>query len=221
MLNNIQETVEPRAEDNLEEMPTDQTSDSDGDFARLLAWLSPDPERAGEMYEQMRQNLLDYFRRRGGVSDALTLADEVFARVTKKVRTVAPNFVGNPAHYFLAVARNVLAEWRRRPELTELPEHLSVLPIDTTGERRELLLQSLEQCWAILSAQKQELLLHYCLGMPPLKLSESREQLASNLGLSLNLLRVTAHRLKSRLKRCIEKALKKKETETVSPILHN
>jgi RNA polymerase sigma factor (sigma-70 family) len=220
MLNAIQEIVETRAEDNLEEMPTDQTSDAAEDFARLLAWLSPDADLAGEKYEQVRQNLLDYFRRRGAF-DALSLTDEVFARVTKKVRYIAPGFVGNPTHYFLGVARKVLSESRRQPELTELPEHLSVLADEAADERKELLLQSLEHCWTLLSPQKQEILLQYYLGMPPLKLSDSREQLARNLGVSLNTLRVTAHRLKNRLKLCIEKAIRKKQTERVSPILHH
>jgi RNA polymerase sigma factor (sigma-70 family) len=220
MLSIIQETVETRAEDNLEEMPTDHTSDAGEDFALLLAWLDPDPELAGEKYEQVRQNLLDYFRRRGAL-DAPSLTDEVFARVTKKIRFVAPGFVGNPAHYFLGVARHVLSEWRRQPEMTELPEHLSVLTDETAGERKELMLQGLEHCWTLLSPQKQEILLHYYLGMPTLKLSDSREQLARNLGLSLNTLRVTAHRMKNRLKRCIEKSIKRKQIETVSPILHH
>jgi RNA polymerase sigma factor (sigma-70 family) len=219
MLNAIREIVEARAEDNFEEMPIDQTSNDGDDFALLLAWLSPDSELAGEKYEQMRQNLLDYFRRRGAL-DPPSLTDEVFTRVTKKVRFVAPGFVGNPAHYFLGVARKVLAEWRRQPELTELPEHLSILSDDMAGERKELLLQSLEQCWTILSPQKQEILLHYFLETPPFKLADSREQLARTMGLSLNSLRVTAHRLKKRLRRCIEKAMKKKQSETVSPLLH-
>jgi len=184
-----------------------------------LAWLGPDRQKAGEKYERIRQNLLDYFRRRGAI-DPPSLTDEVFARVTKKVRAVSINFVGDPAHYFLAVARKVLAEWRRQPVLTELPPHIPVLSEDMTAEMKERLLQSLEHCWTILSPQKQEILSRYCLGTPPQKLSESREELARELGLSLNALRVMVHRLKSKVKRCIEKTLKK-EPEIVSPSLHN
>jgi len=198
-------------------MPSDQTSEEE-DFARLLAWLGPDQQRAGEKYEHIRQNLLDYFRRRGAV-DPLSLADEVISRVTKKVRAVSIDFEGDPAYYFLAVARKVLAEWRRQPVLTELPEHIAVLPEEATAEMKELLLQSLEHCLTILPPQKQQILLRYCLGTPARKLSESRELLAHELGLSLNALRVMAHRLKSIVKRCIEKTVKK--AEMVSPNLHN
>lgn len=182
-------------------MPIDQTSVTD--FDRLLAWLAPTREEAAEEYECIRRNLLDYFRRRG-VADPLTLADEVIARVTRRVVEVASDFVGEPAAYFFAVARNVLAEWRRRPVHVELPEHIPVAPAQASENTKELLLESLEHCWARLSQEEQSLLSRYCLGTPPQKLSESREQQARELGLKLNALRVTAHRLKAKVKRCIE-----------------
>ena len=88
-------------------------------FELLLSWLGPDRDRAGEKYEQIRRNLLDYFRRRD-VPDPLSLTDEVLLRVTRKVNTVAEGFVGDPSAYFMAVARRVLAEFRRRQVETEL-----------------------------------------------------------------------------------------------------
>ena len=199
-------------------MPINQTSAED--FALLLDWLGTDRNQAGEKYEQIRQNLLDYFRRHGAI-DPPGLADEVIVRVTSKVSKVAPQFVGDPAYYFLAVARNVLAESRRQPPMIELPEHLSVFSDQGTSEMKELRLQCLEQCWTTLSQQNQEILLRYCLGMPPQKLSDSREQMARELGVTLNGLRVMAHRLRNKLRRCIEKSIVKKEREIVPPVLHN
>lgn len=188
-------------------MQTDQTAARE--FEQLLAWLAPDRERAGEEYERIRLNLLDYFRRRG-TEDPLGLADVVIARVTAKVGEPEWVFVGEPAAYFFAVARNVLREWRRRPAQVELPAHLASMPEQTTDDTKERLLECLEQCWARLTAQEGSLLSRYCLGTPPLRLPESREQQARELGMSMNLLRVTAHRLKAKIRRCVETLMQKR-----------
>lgn len=178
-------------------------------FELLLSWLASDRDGAGEKYEQIRRNLLDYFRRRD-VPDPLTLADEVILRVTRKVDEVAKGFVGDPSAYFLAVARRVLAESWRRPVEMDLSEDISVFPNSDAGERKELMLQSLEQCWARLSPSQQDILFRYCVETPPLKLAQSRELLAREINLSLNALRVMAYRLKRRVKDCIERLMENK-----------
>lgn len=179
-------------------------------FELLLSWLATERDKAGEKYEQIRRTLLDYFRRRD-VSDTLTLTDEVILRVTRKVDQVAPGYVGDPSAYFLAVARRVLAEWRRRPAETNLLGGIAVFADSEGAERKELMLQSLEHCWARLSTAEQDILLRYCIGMPPLKLAASREALAREINLSLNALRVTAHRLKRKVKSCIESLIENKK----------
>ncbi|HEY6803629.1 MAG TPA: hypothetical protein VI306_08625 [Pyrinomonadaceae bacterium] len=175
-------------------------------FEILMSWLGPDREKAGAKYEQIRQNLLDYFRRRN-VSDPITLTDEVIARVTRKARNVAKDFVGDPSAYFLAVARRVLAEWWRRPIETELSDDLSIFQDPHIEGQKELLFQSLERCWARLSAADRDILCRYCVEAPPMKLAQSREILAGELNVSLNALRVMAHRLKKRVKSCIERLI--------------
>lgn len=175
-------------------------------FELLLSWLGPDRDKAGEKYEQIRRNLLDYFRRRDA-PDPISLTDEVLLRVTRKVNTVAENFVGDPSAYFMGVARRVLAEsWRQQVE-TELPEDIPVFSNSEAGEREELMLRSLERCWARLSTSEQEILYRYCVETPPLKLADSRELLAREINLSLNALRVMAHRLKRRLRDCIDRLM--------------
>ena len=189
-------------------MPTDPSDG--GDFERLLAWLSPDREEAGKTYERIRQNLLTYFRRQGA-SDPLSLADEVIIRVTKKVNIIAPDFVGDPAHYFLGVARYVLSEWRRQPTMTELPEDIST-PSDSEKDAflKELSLQGLEHCWTKLSPSEQDILSRYYDDLPAQKLYENREQLARELGQSINALRVMTHRLRGKVGHCIEKFVEKR-----------
>jgi DNA-directed RNA polymerase specialized sigma24 family protein len=68
----------------------------------------------------------------------------------------------------------------------------------------------LEHCWTKLSPSEQEILLRYCEEVPAQKLYESREQLARELGLSLNALRVMTHRLRGKLRLCIEKFVEKR-----------
>ncbi len=177
------------------------------DFERLLSWLDADREKAGEKYEQIRQNLVDYFRRRG-VMDPFSLADEVIVRVTKRVAEVAQKFVGPPSYYFLGVARRVIAEHWRRPVETELSDNESVSVSPDAGELRELIFVSLEQCFARLSAAEQSFLFRYCVETPPVKLSASREELAREIGANLNAIRVMAHRLKRRVKRCMENLIR-------------
>ncbi|HEU4769663.1 MAG TPA: hypothetical protein VFS77_20010 [Pyrinomonadaceae bacterium] len=187
------------------EMHVEQSSD--GDFERLLSWLDADREKAGEKYEQIRQNLVDYFRRRG-VLDPFSLADEVIIRVTRRVAEVAQKFVGPPSYYFLGVARRVVAEYWRRPSEQELPENEPVSLSPEPDDLRELAFESLERCWARLSAAEQSFLFRYCVETPPVKLSVSREQLADEIGANLNAMRVMAHRLKRKVKRCIENLIK-------------
>jgi RNA polymerase sigma factor (sigma-70 family) len=191
----------------LRDTPIDQTSEKD--FERLLAWLGPDKESAAERYEHVRRNLIHYFRRHGG-ADPLSLADEVIIRVTGKVEEVAPSYVGNPLHYFLAVARNVLAEQWRRPPQVELPEDLPAPQTSGTSAAKEMLLQTLEQCWTRLTEQEQNILLRYYLEAPPQAVAESREQLAHELGVTVNTLRVMTHRLRGKLRRCVERLSKGK-----------
>ena len=184
---------------------SDQTPPDD--FERLLNWLASDREAAGRKYEEIRRTLHNYFRRRE-VADPLSLVDEVIERVTCKVAEVAPGFVGEPSHYFLAVARRVLAEWQRRPIEKELP--LNVIDSNDSITHKELLLQSLEECWAKRTPREQSILYRYCVETPPFKLSEARDELAGELEMSLTALRVMVHRLKKTIRRCIERLMAQK-----------
>lgn len=184
-------------------------SEPEDDFDQLLRWLAPDRDQAGTIYEQIRRNLFDYFRRRD-VVDPLSLADEVIVRVTKRVPAIAPSYVGNPAAYFFAVAHRVLLESHRKPTETELLANLQPTTDFAAAEYKEWLLQSLEDCWPLLSQKEQRILYCYFVDDPSLRLAEARDQLAQELGMALNALRVMTHRLKHKVKRCIEAAVKKR-----------
>ena len=59
-------------------------------FDRLLAWLDPDRDRAGERYEEIRRKLIGIFLRRG-CSTAEDLTDEAINRVKSQGRDRRPN----------------------------------------------------------------------------------------------------------------------------------
>jgi RNA polymerase sigma factor (sigma-70 family) len=201
----------------LEGRPIDQKSEKD--FELLLSWLGPDREQAAQKYEYVRRCLIRYFSR-NMVTDPLSLADEVLVRVTKKVEEVVPGYVGDPLHYFLAVARRVLAEWRRQPVLVEMPADIISLPVHDERAVKEQLLHGLEHCWSQLSTQEQSILLRYYLETPPHTVSESRVELARELGMSANALRVMTHRLRGKLRRCVERAVERKKHEMARPLPH-
>lgn len=167
----------------------------------------------------MRRSLHSYFRRHGA-TDPLSLADEVLVRVTNKVEEVAPRYVGDPLHYFLGVARYVLAEWRRRPVLVEMPKEIIALPVPEERAVKEQLLLGLEQCWSRLSTQEQSILLRYYLATPPQTVGESREQLARDLNMTPNALRVLTHRLRGKLRLCVERAVERKKHEMATRLPH-
>ncbi len=176
-------------------------STSENDFARLLNWLDADPERAAEKYERIRRNLISFFRRKGA-EDPLALADDVFVRVTKNVCKVAPDFVGEPKHYFLGVARYVLLESRRRPSLVELTVDISARAQPESDDSREVQVQLMEECWRRLPAAEQAIMKRYYAETAG---KASREELAAELKTTINALRVTTHRIRGKLKRCMER----------------
>ncbi|MGA9769881.1 MAG: hypothetical protein WBV94_12625 [Blastocatellia bacterium] len=177
------------------------------DFDILLLWLNPDREKAGHKYEQVRRCLTDFFVRRG-MRDALSLTDEVINRVTLKVRSLRLNYVGEPTKYFLGVARNIALEVQRQPLHFEFSDDFFLTPYDQSVDYKELLFQKLEHCLVKLPQHDQEMLLRYYGENPKAILTNDREIMALEMGLTLNRLRVTVYRLKEKLKRCIENQLK-------------
>lgn len=58
---------------------------SQENFERLLRWLCPDPKRAGDEYERIRNDLIKYFSSMLAWTVADDLADQCLDRVAKKV----------------------------------------------------------------------------------------------------------------------------------------
>ena len=81
-------------------------------FDKLLAWLHPERERAGEAYEYFRRTLISFFLSQNAYAPE-ELADKTINRVAQKINENAEGYVGDPANDFYEMARIVYAEHHR------------------------------------------------------------------------------------------------------------
>jgi RNA polymerase sigma factor (sigma-70 family) len=172
-------------------------------FEELLDWLDPDREAAGKKYEYIRLRLIRIFTGRG-CRIAEELADETIDRVAIKVREVSANYTGNPAAYFYGVAYKVLHEYQRKNPrvLSDLPD----LAAPDEADHIEEVYDCLERCLQSLARDQRTLLLHYYQGSKQQKIKHRRE-LAEQLGIALNALRIRAFRIRTTLQHCVSKCL--------------
>jgi len=170
-------------------------------FDKFLSWLDPDREQAGLKYETIRHNLVVIFRSRG-CPLAEDLADEVINRVIRRAQEMADSYVGDPAHYFYSVARNLFLENLKTtpaplPE-AQLPSKPNLIP------EKEELYDCLERCMQRLPTATRELVLNYYCQEGQAKINHHKE-LAAQLGIAVNALRIRIYRLRISLEKCIER----------------
>ena len=181
----------------------------DQDGIRLFSiQLDRDRDRAGQKYEDVRLRLLKYFQWRGAPAPDIE-ADETINRVARKIEE--GENVYNLNAYIYGVARLVNAESvktqsRSQPiadevECIEVPEKEED-DSDVTGRRA-----CFDRCLQCLSDKSREIVIeyyHYEKG----KKIEHRKHLAVRLGVTLNALRISAHRIRLGLEACVRDCLK-------------
>lgn len=197
-------------------MCTDSQTPSGGDgkwvldeaaFERLLVWLDPERERAGQRYQDIRVRLIRIFTCRG-CHESEDLADETINRVARKLAEVAETYEGDRALYFYGVAHRVYLEYLRKR-----PARAAVLPVrappartDEEREADEREYECLERCMSRLPAASRDLMLQYYRGEKREKI-EHRKRLAARLGIGLNALRIRACRIRETLYQCVQTCL--------------
>ena len=169
-------------------------------FDALLDWLDSDREQAAIKYEYIRRRLIKIFTARGRV-DAEDLADETINRVTKRLSEIREEFTGDPARYFFGVANMLNMEaMRRKPPPPPPP------PPDPN--QAELEYQCLEHCIERLSEENRYLLLKYY-GAEGTAKVDHRKQLAEELRIAPNALRIRAYRIRLGLQECVQKCIER------------
>jgi DNA-directed RNA polymerase specialized sigma24 family protein len=162
-------------------------------------WLDADRSKAGEKYEQIRQRLIKVFVRRG-CPIAEELADETIDRVSRKAAEIGDSYVGDPAAYFCGVAQKVFLEYVK-PRPVGRP-----VPLPSPPEDRERNVQCLERCMEQLDSESHELILEYYQYEKLAKIAR-RKELAEQRGVTVNTLRMRAHRIKATLASCVRECI--------------
>lgn len=175
-------------------------------FDGFLAMLDQDREQAGQKYERIRVRLVKYFQWRGA-SAADIDADETINRVARKIEE--GETVYNFNAYIYGVAKLVLAESFKsvnKHQLIEEAYDLEAPQPDDDVERSEYR-TCLDRCLAKLSDQNRDIIIEYYQDEKHLKI-ERRKQLAANLGVTANALRISAHRIRVNLEACVRQCLR-------------
>jgi DNA-directed RNA polymerase specialized sigma24 family protein len=166
-------------------------------FDALLAWLDPNRETAGQKYECIRLRLIKIFACRGCLEPE-DLADETINRVSKKLKDIESSYYGDPAIYFYGVANKVHQEYVRRKPIPIPPD-----PPKESSEDIEREYDCLDRCMQKLLPGNRALVLQYYQEEKRAKI-DHRKQLAAQLGIALNALRIRAHRIRSSLQDCVQ-----------------
>ena len=169
-------------------------------FNKLLRWLDPDPEKAGAKYEKIRLRLIGIFSCRGCYNSE-DLADETINVVITKIDWLLENYEGEPALYFYGVGKKIYLGSLKTKPVPEPPP----LPDKSEVEQQ---CRCLDRCVEQeLTESERDLVLRYHEKEKGEKI-RLRKQIARELGISLNALRIRVHHLHSRLRPCIEQCLR-------------
>lgn len=165
-------------------------------FDALLDWLSPARDEAGQKYEDIRRRLIKIFACRG-CGEPEDMADETINRVSMKLKAVENYYSGDPSRYFYGVANKVHLEYLRRKRVT-----MAAAPPEPSSDI-EKEYECLDQCMQQLTPNNRELVLQYYQQEKRAKI-DHRRNLAEQMGIALNALRIRAHRIRASLQECVQ-----------------
>jgi DNA-directed RNA polymerase specialized sigma24 family protein len=174
-------------------------------FDKLLRWLDPERDKAGEKYARIQSRLIRIFSSRG-CYDAEDLADKTINVITLKIDWLLENYVGDPALYFYAVAKKIFLESLKKKPPPDVP------PIDPEPPHLEEVCAQLDECLMELPSVDRDLVLAYQEGDKQKKI-KNRKKLAEELKISRNALRIRVCHIHARLRECIERLQRQPITE--------
>lgn len=168
-------------------------------FDKLLRWLDPDLDKAAKKYQAIHLRIIRVFAAKG-CSDPEDLADQSFNVAACKVDWLLENYEGDPALYVYGIARMIFLELKPKPIPSPPPT-----PDPVELERRST---CLDQCLdRLTTSQEKGLILRYHENDKQERI-RTRRQLAEELGLTLNALRIKVCYIHARLRPCIQECLR-------------
>lgn len=182
-------------------------------FNALLDWLHPERDEAGRIYEQLRARLIGFFQYQG-CPEPEEYTDITIERVARKIAEGTEVRSKEPYAYCRGVARNVMLEfWKRRERRPAPLEELTsarqpaVDPHESERQReernrRERMLECLEQCLNSLPAEQRALFIEYNREEKRERIN-NRTALADKFGIDITALRNRIARLREKLEKCV------------------
>ncbi len=171
-----------------------------GALDRLLLALHPDRDRAAEEYENLRRKVGKLLEWRGCLTPDEG-ADRVLDRLARRIE--AGEEVGNLYSYCCGIARLLLLEDQRQAE-KERELRQFFVPAAPDPWEPAIPLEAFERCLRRLPEVSRELVLAYYQDEKQAKI-DHRKALADRLGMPLNALRLRVHRIRTRLRNCVER----------------
>lgn len=166
------------------------------EFEKLLAWLNSDPEEAGRKFNLIHSRLIKVFASRGCI-DAEALADEVINRVAVRIDKVMTSY-SDPLRCCLGFVEFVYQEYQRE----EQKRITFIEPQRRSTEELEREDECLTQCLGSLPESERDLLVLYFQGEKRARINR-RKQLAVELVLTANALRIRAYKLRKEVHQCL------------------
>jgi DNA-directed RNA polymerase specialized sigma24 family protein len=161
----------------------------------LLERLDPDLPDRDARYKQLRLKIFKFFEWRRCKEESWALADETIARLVEKVNS---GVYVRSYSYVYTIAQFVLKErWRALQKEEKILNNWR--PPDRIEDPE---MDCKKQCLERLSHDKRELLVRYYSG------KETSEQIAEEMGTSVENLRLRIHREKKKLRKCCDDCIK-------------
>ena len=179
-------------------------------FDKLLAAFSPDADEAAKQYDELRGRMIRFYEWRS-IPTAEDRADEVLNRVARRIDEGEQ--IKNVAAYAYRIAYFVSLEALKEPELVDIDEETIHPPTiepqfeDTEHEQRQRCFYS---CLESLTIKNRKLILVYYEEERGAKI-EQRKNLADQLRITLDALRIRTHRIRKSLEECITSCLRPPE----------
>ena len=172
-------------------------------FDKVLQALDADRERAGEIYQQTRTNLIRFFEWRGCPVPE-DHADETINRVARRISEGEQ--IREPAKYFFGVARLLSLEiQKQRARESYALNNLPAVEI-SSDETHLARIDCLRNCLQDLSSDQRDLIIGYYQGEKTDKI-RNRQRLSEKLEIPISTLRMRALRIREQLEKCVESCL--------------